>query len=474
MSPLHVLLVDDDGEFRRRVVAFGADLFDLSLAASGGEALEQVRKERPDAVLLDVSLGGGPDGIEVLRTLRREEPDLPVIMVSGDERPETIVEAMRAGANDYVSKHPNLEVLRLKLQRALDHVAWKEVALEGQAATGSELVGASRAMHSLRDEIALVGPRRVRVLIRGESGTGKELVAAALHAASPRRIRRFIAVSGPAGTDDLADSELFGHERGAFTGADRRKIGKFELASGGTLFLDEVGKMSRPRQAKLLRVVETGRFERLGGSEEIAADVRLLSASNEALEGMIRTGRFLEDLYFRLAEYEIRVPPLRDRLDDIPALARFLLDRFARAERLGPVTYNDDALGPLVEHEWPGNVRELDSVLRRAALFAAPDPLTADVIRAAMRARIRAAGAGAEADAADPASGLSSFLGSDYWESRGRLERAFDRAFIERELRRTAGNVTRAAERMGLSRATLNRRRQELGLASADEAPGDD
>lgn len=469
MSPLHVLLVDDDGEFRRRVVAFGAELFDLSLAASGTEALDRVRKERPDAILLDVSLGGGPDGIEVLRTLRREEPDLPVIMVSGDERPETIVEAMRAGANDYVSKHPNLEVLRLKLQRALDHVAWKEVALDAQASTGSEIIGTTKAIRALRDEISLIGPRRVRVLIRGESGSGKELVAAALHSASPRKSRRFLTVSGAAGTDELADSELFGHERGAYTGADRRKIGKFEQASGGTLFLDEVGKMSRARQSKLLRVVETGRFERLGGSEEIATDVRLVSASNEHLEGMIRSGRFLEDLYFRLAEYEIRVPPLRERLADIPALARFLLGRFARLERLEPVSFDDEVLTPLVEHEWPGNVRELDSVLRRAALFAAPGPLTADVLRAAMRSRLHGVRAVAAGDPVDAASGLSPYLGNDYWESRGRLERDFDRAFIERELRRTAGNVTRAAERMGLSRATLNRRRQELGLDAAPD-----
>jgi two-component system nitrogen regulation response regulator GlnG len=331
-------------------------------------------------------------------------------------------------------------------------------------------------MQTLRGEIARVGPKKVRVLIRGESGTGKELVAAALHAASPRRHERFRTVSGATGTDDLFDAAFFGHEKHAFTGAVRRTRGELELANGGTLFLDEIGKMNTTRQAKLLRVVETGRFERLGGHDEIPCDVRFLTASNEDLEVAIRAGRFLEDLYYRLAEYPIAVPALRDRLEDIPLLARTLADRFTRAEAIRAVQWDRDAVAPLFVHAWPGNVRQLDAVVKRAIILNSSGTLTADEFAQALRATWGAtpdtgpasnARVMVDAPVTPARSSLESFLGSDFKTSRQQLEDEFERLFAERELARSDGNVSRAARRMGISRATLHRRLAELGLRAA-------
>jgi DNA-binding NtrC family response regulator len=482
MTRLRILLVDDDPGFLRQFIVHGRGLFDITTARTSKEALQATRDIQPDAVLLDINLGSGGNGIEVLRELRVRDPDLPVIMVSGDESVETIVEALKAGANDYVSKSPNLKVLTLKIEHELEQSAWRAHAREIQGADAGELVGKSAAMRTLREEIARVGPKKVRVLVRGESGTGKELVAWALHLASPRRHEKFRAISGASGTDELFDAAFFGHEKSAFTGAERQSLGELELARGGTLFLDEIGKMSTERQAKLLRVVETARFQRLGGHDDVPCDVRLITASNEDIDAAIRERRFLADLYYRVAEYQIEVPPLRERMEDIPLLTRTLADRFTRAEPRRPAEWNQDALAPLFDYAWPGNVRQLDSVVKRAMILRSSGGLTADDFATALRGvsgAIRDTQAGpnlrtlADESVAPGTSTLESFLGTDFKESRERLELAFERLFVARELARSDGNVSRAARRMRIHRTTLYRRLVELGLR-ADANNGED
>jgi len=330
VSRLRILLIDDDPAFRARFVAFGADLFDTATAATGEEGLARLRAEPPDAVLLDIEFERGPDGFEILRAIRQADPDVPVLMVTGDDRRDTAARAIAAGADDFITKSPDLGVLEARIHRAREISAWRAHARTLQSAGTGELLGDSAPMRRLREEIARVGPKGVRVLVRGETGSGKELVARALHASSPRRDEKFLPISAAEATDELFDSTLFGHERGAFTGADQRRLGRLELAHRGTLFLDEVGKSNLMRQGKLHRVLDTGRFTRLGGHEEIPVDVRWITAANENLEARIQEGRFLEDLYHRLADYTIFVPPLRDRLEDVPRLVRALADAFTR------------------------------------------------------------------------------------------------------------------------------------------------
>ncbi|MBP7147027.1 MAG: sigma-54-dependent Fis family transcriptional regulator [Acidobacteria bacterium] len=458
MKMLRVLLVDDDPEFLRRFDLLGEGLFETRTARSAAEAFESLERSQPDAILLDVDLGAGPNGLEMLARLRREHPELPVVMVSGDESPETVVAAMRGGAVDYISKSPNLQLLRVKLERALDDDAWRIHARSLQAAAG-ELVGSSAAMRTLRQRIQQVAPLRMRVLVSGESGSGKELVARAIHEAGPRRRERLVALSGATGSDELFDSELFGHEKGAFTGAAQRRIGKYELAHGGTLFLDEIGRMPRARQAKLLRVVETGRFERLGGGDEIACDVRLVTATNENLEQKAKAGEFLRDLLFRIDEFRLVVPPLRDRLADLNELVPVLLGRFARAEGLPLPSLADGALDPLFEYGWPGNVRELDTMLKRAVIQAGSGPLTADHLRRCLPAPDHGDGS-----ASGAGQGIEAFLGGDFADARDRLVAAFERRYIQRSLDECHGNISRAAERLGMSRSTLHRKLHELGI----------
>jgi DNA-binding NtrC family response regulator len=460
MSRFRVLLVDDDPEFVERFIVFGEERFGISTVATAAAAIELLSRESFDALLLDIDLGWGLSGLDLLRRIRATSPDIPVLMVSGDERAETIVEAIKAGANDYVSKTPDLEVLRLKIEHALADSAWREHARAMQVNPTILVVGQSPAMNTLRDQIARIAPLNMRVLIRGETGTGKELIAAAVHSGSPRRHEKLLKMNGAVGTDDLFDSDLFGHEKGSFTGADGRRRGRLELAHRGTLFLDEVGRMTTGRQAKLLRVVESGRFERIGGSEELACDVRLITASNDDLEQAIANERFLEDLYYRLAEYVLRVPPLRERLEDIPALVRTLADRFAHGESMPKIQWTDGALEPLFEDRWPGNVRQLDATIKAAAVLAGSRPLTADDFREALAGRrFRERATGGQGPQ------LSEFVGSDYSESRQKLEDAFDRLILARALAASDGNVARAAKRLGISRDTFYVKLNRLGLA---------
>ncbi|MHB8079997.1 MAG: sigma-54-dependent transcriptional regulator [Candidatus Krumholzibacteriia bacterium] len=443
--PLRVLLVDDDRDFGRRFETLARGTFDLHVAHTFQEGIALVRRGALDAVLLDIDLQEERTGLDLLREIRQCDPDLPVIMLSGDDRPETIDRAIRAGAEGYTRKHCNLGVLHTQIEHNLENVMWRQHARALEDAP-SGLIGACPAIAALRREIDEVAGTSLRVLIRGESGSGKEVVAHAIHGAGQRRHGRFVTVNAACGTDDLFDDLFFGHETGSFTGAHRQRIGKLEVARHGTLFIDEVGKMNLGRQAKLLRVMEEGAFERVGGADAIATDTRFVCASNEDLERSVAEGRFYPDFYYRIREYELVVPPLRDRFADLPEIMRFLADRFCAREARARVEIAGAAVDACRGYAWPGNVRELDSALKRA-IVAADGELTDPAIRAAI-ARVRP----------EAPEDLSRAV---RWDD---ARTAWERAFIGRALVRHGGSVERAAREMDLSRSTLYAKLQQYGL----------
>ena len=377
-----ILVADDHDAVRDGMVLALARLgHEVVGVKSGAEAIAAYRRRPADVVVTDLRMVP-VDGIEVVRTIREEDPDATVVVVSAHGTIATAVEAMRAGAMDFIEKPFSPEVLRARVEKAVEIARERRGARAARARADaldedrareldpSGLVGSSEAMRRVLEQIRRIAPADATVLVLGESGTGKELVARALHAQSPRRERPFVSVSCAAIPEGLLESELFGHERGAFTGAVRRKLGRFELADGGTLFLDEVGEIPASIQVKLLRVLQERKFERVGGEETIEADVRLVSATNRDLEAAVKTGRFREDLYYRLAVVPVVLPPLRERPGDVEELARWFLSQ--RAPKLGrSVTgFAPEALELLRRHRWPGNVRELENVVEQALVFA--------------------------------------------------------------------------------------------------------
>lgn len=450
---LRVLLVDDDRDFSRRFEALSSGTFDLQVAHSYQDGLVKVKRGAIDAVLLDIDLQEARTGIDLLREIRQCDPDLPIIMLSGDDRADTIDRAIRAGAEGYARKHGNLGILRAQIEHNLENVMWRQHARALESGP-SEILGACPAIEALRREIAEVAVTSMRVLVRGESGAGKEVVARAIHAASQRHYGRFVTVNGASGTEDLFDDLIFGHETGSFTGADRQRIGKLEVARNGTLFLDEVGKMSLGRQAKLLRIMEEGGFERVGGADTIAIDTRFICASNEDLERAVADGAFYRDFYYRIREYEIVVPPLRDRFADLPQIMNFLSARFCDREARARVEIADDAVAACRGYAWPGNVRELDSVIKRAIVSSGP-VLTRSAIQAAI-------------DRVRPDFGDGDSDGLRFDDARA----AWERGFIAAALARHGGNVERAAVEMDVSRSTLYAKVQQYGLGVRKEGAG--
>ncbi|MBV9209492.1 MAG: sigma-54-dependent Fis family transcriptional regulator, partial [Acidobacteria bacterium] len=433
----------------------------------------------PDLLLLDVNLPG-TSGLDFLRELHQTDAGAPLVIIitaHGSER--MAVEAIKTGAHDYLSKPFELDELRLVVKNALETVSLRRendllrrrIQLEG--AERGPLLGESEAMHRVRAMIEKVAETDATVLVRGESGTGKELVARELHErSSTRRQAPFVAVNCAALPSELIESELFGHEKGAFTGASARRRGKFEQADGGTLFLDEIGDMSANVQAKLLRALEDRSIERLGGSESVAVDVRIVSATHRPLEQEIAGGNFRADLFYRLRVVTIEIPPLRGRREDIPLLAESFARQTAERYNLPARPLAQSALRKLVEYDWPGNVRELRNTIERAAIMAEGDELAArdlpEEIFAGENFKSEAktvASSSIENDE-EPASqtspnALSVPFTSDFREDR----REFERRYISRCLEDSGGNVTRAANILGMHRQSLQHKLRELGLA---------
>ena len=443
-----VLVVDDDAEFLKRFAIVASTLFTLETARTFDEGLAAACNSSWDTVLLDVDLAEARTGLDLLRRILAQRPDQPVIMLSGDENVGTVVEAMRGGARDYLPKPPDLALLEAKVRKCVEDTAWRQRARE--AIDDGSLVGTSGAMARLREEISRLGPVSLRVLLRGESGTGKELVAHAIHEAGPRRSQPLVCINAAGEADDLFESRLFGHEKGAFTGATERRRGALEVADGGTLFLDEVGKMGVGRQAKLLRVLETGAFHRVGGNDLIGVDVRWILASNEDLEQAIAEGKFARDFYHRIHEYELRVPSLRERLEDLPELAEHLLLRFCVREGWEPRRFAPDALGYLLDYTWPGNVRELDTVVKYAAVLAG-ETIEADAVQVALsRNRL---------DLRNPVGPRALKDAHAEWE----------RGFLLAALIRNGRSKHAAAEDLEIGRSTLYKKLEDHGIDVSEQ-----
>ena len=448
-----ILLVDDEANIRRMLGALlRSEGFNVTEAPNGNAALLMLDEADPDVILLDLMMPPGPDGLETLTRIRDRGRAAPVIMMSGKAQLTDAVRAVKLGAFQFLEKPLSPEGVLVTVRAALElnRTRAENQALRAELGRRSALIGSGPIMQQVKALIARVAPTEARVLITGESGTGKELVAAAIHAASSRRARAFVTVNCAAIPRDLVESEMFGHERGAFTGATERRLGRFELAHDGTLFLDEVGDLSAEAQAKLLRTLETGELQRIGAEHAMRVDVRVVAATNRKLDEAVSDGDFREDLFFRLNVFPIHLPPLRERLEDLPALVTHLAGRVRPRDA---VTFTEAALNALASYTWPGNVRELANLVERLSILSAP------VVDApAVRQVLRGAGASAAPTVA-PAAGRSLSDALDEYE----------RALITGALAQAHGNMAEAARMLQTDRANLYRRMRRLGLEkSAD------
>lgn len=455
MNPT-LLIVDDEKHTREGLRASLEDAFDVYIAADIAGALGVLERESVDLVLTDLRLGG-EDGMQLIdKVLASSHPPV-VVMMTAYGSVDAAVEAMRRGAYDFVTKPVNIDRLEMLLHRALRsrNVEKEVVELKKQVEKryGLErLIGESAVMQEVYDTIKQVAPTRATVLIQGESGTGKELVAQALHALSERPKPKFLAVHCAALSAQLLESELFGHEKGAFTGAMERRIGRFEQAHGGTLFLDEIGEIDHTTQVKLLRVLgEERSFERVGGSTSIKVDVRLVAATNRDLAKMVSEGKFREDLYFRLSVVPITLPPLRARKEDLPLLVQSFLKTLSSENGKPFRELSAEAMQAVLRHDWPGNVRELRTAMEHGVVMANGPKITLRDLPAALRSN----GNGVAVVSAGPAPRAQP-PGEE-----GLNLHATEELLIDRALAESHGNVTQAAKRLGMSRRTLHRRLAE-------------
>ena len=455
-----VLIVDDEPNIRRMVGALlSSEGYEVRDAAEGAAGLQQAGESQPDVVLLDLMMPGELDGLATLAKLRESAPDVPVIMMSGKAGLSDAVKATKLGAFNFLEKPLSPEGVLLALASALElrRVRREARALREDLGLAGDMIGASPAMARVREMIARVAPTDARVMVTGESGTGKELVASAIHFGSPRRDRPFVRVNCAAIPRDLVESEMFGHEKGAFTGATDRRIGRFELAHTGTLFLDEVGDLGAEAQAKLLRAIEAREIERVGGGKPIRVDVRIVAATNRDLARAVSEGSFREDLLFRLNVIPIPLPPLRERPDDIAALvAHFSSLHRARTGRRAP-QFAGDAMAALARYRWPGNVRELANIVERMAILHEGG----DVRESHLRAVLPVDGAVERAAPLPDPTALDQSL-SDTLD-------AHERTLIVRALSAAAGNVAEASRRLKTDRANLYRRMRRLDIPVGEE-----
>ena len=459
MKP-RVLIVDDEANIRRMLAALlKSEGFETEEAAHGNAALLSLDQLHPDAILLDLQMPPGPDGLETLRQIRERDPSTLVVMMSGKAQLNDAVQAIKLGAFQFLEKPLTPEAVLVALRSGLEltRARAENRALRSQLGPREDLVGKSGKMQEVRALIAQVAPTEARVLIIGESGTGKELVAHAIHRASHRAARPIVSVNCAAIPRDLVESEMFGHERGAFTGAVDRRLGRFELADGGTLFLDEVGDLNLEAQAKLLRVLETGEIQRLGAERVQRVDVRVVAATNQRLEQAVAAGSFREDLYFRLNVFPVELAPLRERLEDLPDLVVHLAERVRRHQ---PARFTADAIAMLGSYEWPGNVRELANVVERLSILGGAE-VDAALVRQVLP---RAGSLRFEAPSVTTDSGTTYSIADLGGRSLSNVLDDYERALIGAALKRASGNVAEAARALQTDRANLYRRMKRLGL----------
>jgi two-component system response regulator HydG len=447
------ILVADDEESHRIMLraVLQEEGYEVIGAADGPEAIRAVEQEPFDLILLDIRMPG-MDGIEALTEIRKISPYIPVLMMTAYASVKTAVEALKAGAFEYLIKPLDIDELKILIQKALEHYHLREENLVLRERLGdrfdfSKIIGKSQKMKDLFDLLAQVAPTDATVLILGESGTGKELVANSIHHNSRRASQPFIKVSCAALPETLLESELFGHEKGAFTGAIARREGRFQLAHRGTIFLDEVGEMSAATQAKILRVLQEKEFEPLGGTRTVKVDVRVIAATNKDLDREVKEGRFREDLFYRLNVVPVSIPPLRERKEDIPALAVHFLYLYREKNQKELKETSPKALDLLVRYDWPGNIRELENCIERAVIVARGEVIAP----VDLPPQVQALSAGREEPGVHFPVGIS-------------LQEA-ERALIFKTLEDTGGNRSRAAEILGINRRTLQIKLKEYGVS---------
>jgi two-component system, NtrC family, nitrogen regulation response regulator NtrX len=456
-----ILVVDDEAEIRRSVrMILEYEGYDVQEASSGPEGLGLIEREPPDLVFLDIKMGGGLDGLETLEKIRQVDEALPVVIISGHGTVSTAVEATKLGAFDFIEKPLASERVLVTIRNALDQTRLVDEnrTLKRAVEARHQMVGESVSLRQIWDAIKRAAPTNATVLLLGESGVGKELVARAIHRNSLRSRDRFIQVNCAAIPEELIESELFGHEKGSFTGATEKQIGKFEQADRGTIFLDEVGDMSAKTQAKVLRVLQEGEVERLGSARTIKVDVRVIAATNKDLEAEIERGNFREDLYFRLSVIPIRVPPLRDRREDIPALVRHFVDIFSRESNRRPMRFSPAALDFMQKARWKGNVRELRNTVERLLIMTPGDTIDVDDLRDVVRVETR------PVVVAEAAGGNNMAPGTlrEFKESA-------ERKFLVEKLRENAWNISKTAEVIGTPRSNLYKKLEQYAITQESD-----
>jgi two-component system, NtrC family, response regulator AtoC len=459
MEKRKVLIVDDEPGVRESLRMVLKEQYDAVQASSGEEALEVLGSLRPDLVLLDV-LMSGMDGLAVLERIKEQDPRIPVLMLTATKTVKTAVTAMKLGAFDYVTKPFDVEELLIIVERATRDAA-RDAELEslrwevGRRYSPDNIIGNAPRMQKIFRTIGMVAPLKTTVLITGESGTGKELIAKALHYQSPRADKPLVTLNCAAFVDTLLESELFGHERGAFTDAHQKKLGQFELADQGTIFLDEIGELSQLLQAKLLRVIEQGEFMRVGGKHSINVDVRIIAATNRDLDRAIREGTFRSDLYYRLNVVSLQLPPLRERPEDLPLLIKHFLGSKSKETGVTEKRIAPEAVDALLRYPWPGNVRELENVIERVLVLSDHDPIGLDDLPEDVRTgRVE-----------------TSSIQQQVLRREKSLTDAvdeFEREIIRAALQHVEFNQTRAADLLGTTRRILKYRMDKLGIQSDD------
>lgn len=452
--PAHILIVDDDPNHLKTLQTIVRSWgYQVSTAEDGVTAVESAKERLFALILMDVRMAR-MSGIEALKQIKRYNPAIPILIMTAYSSVDSAVEALKSGAYDYLTKPLDFEVLKLSLVRALEHSGLKaeNATLRSRMSADYELeniVGKSRPMKELVDMMAMVAPSEATVLITGESGTGKELIAKSIHHNSRRKDRPLVVVNCAALTETLLESELFGHEKGSFTGADKRREGKFKQADKGTIFLDEIGETSASMQAKLLRVIQEREIQRVGGEETLSVDVRILAATNQNLEEDVKSGKFREDLFYRLNVVTLRIPPLCERQDDIPLLSQHFLARYAAKNNKQVKGISPLAMDMLLKYPWPGNVRELENVIERAVILLLDEHVTEKEL---------------------PATITESYAEKGDWVAppqpvaANRPLEEIEKEAIMATLAASAGNKSETARRLGINRKTLQKKLKEYGL----------
>lgn len=459
-----ILVVDDEEAIRTSLRSILEDEgYDVTVAVNGVEALKIYGMDPPDLMILDIWMPE-MDGLETLRRVKELVPTTQVMMMSGHGSIETAVKAVKLGAYDYIEKPLSLENVTHRVKQALEQyrLAQENRSLRTKVQQKFELVGQSPAMERLRELIKTAGPTNSRVLIGGENGTGKELVARAIHLHSTRSDHPFVAVNCAAIPETLIESELFGHEKGSFTGATSMKRGQFEQADGGTLFLDEIGDMSLSTQAKVLRALQEQQFTRVGGTKLLKVDVRVLAASNKDLEKEIAKGHFREDLYYRLNVVPIVVPPLRERREDIPALVRHFMKLHSEEQGLRMKDVSPEAMGVFQQYDWPGNIRELRNLIERLMI------MVPGIMIEASQATVSLQGRAAGLPPSGPTQATSPLLTRSY-DSLKDARNAFEKDYISRKLREHHWNISRTADDLKIERSHLHRKIKLLDVEMRPE-----